>query len=170
MRQNPFRGGGGGFGGFGGFSGMGGASFGGGNQSDLFETLFGGFGGGPRRESYRGDNLEAAIGITFTEACKGTSKTVNTTPVVDCNTCSGTGLKSGAKRSTCGACGGSGTRTFVVDNGFQMASTCSSCDGAGTTIPRGSSCGTCHGAGKLRTRKSVKVDIPPGESNLHFTV
>ena len=88
---------------------------------------------------------------------------VNITPIVNCGTCSGTGLKSGAKRTTCAHCGGTGTITFVVDSGFQMATTCSACHGTGTTVPRGSQCGTCAGAGQVRTKKSVKVDIPAGE-------
>ncbi|KDQ54776.1 hypothetical protein JAAARDRAFT_71581 [Jaapia argillacea MUCL 33604] len=160
--------GGGGFGGFGGFQDFG-AAFGGGSargSADLFEQLFGAFGGGGGRgrrpESSRGEDLEASVGISFTDSCKGTTRTVNVTPVVDCSTCSGSGLKSGAKRSTCTACGGSGTRTFVIESGFQMASTCPACHGSGTSIPRGSQCGDCSGMGKVRVRKSVSVDVPAG--------
>ena len=137
----------------------------GGSQADLFETLFGAFGGaGPSaRQNMRGSDLEASIGISFMEAAKGTSRTVNISPIVNCSPCSGTGLKKGAKRSTCTSCGGSGQRTFVLDTGFQMASTCPSCQGTGSTIPRGSQCGDCGGVGQVRTKKSVKVDIPAGE-------
>ncbi|KAI0322300.1 DnaJ protein [Amylostereum chailletii] len=162
--RNPF-GGGSGFGGFqnfgGGFSGAGGA----GGQADLFEQLFGAFGGRPRGrgpESVRGEDINVSIGLSFMDAAKGTSKTVNVTPVVDCGTCSGTGLKTGAKRTTCSTCGGTGTRTFVIDSGFQMASTCPTCQGVGSTIPRGSSCGGCGGVGKVRERRNTKVDIPAG--------
>lgn len=137
----------------------------GGSQADLFETLFGGFGGaGPSaRQHMRGNDLEASIGVSFMEAAKGTSRTINITPIVNCAPCSGSGLKKGAKRSTCTSCGGSGQRTFVLDTGFQMASTCPSCHGTGSTIPRGSQCGECAGVGQVRTKKSVKVDIPAGE-------
>lgn len=162
----PFAGSGG-FGGFHDFSaafGAGGAS----GQAHLFEQLFGAFGGGARSrgagfsESMRGSDVEASIGISFMEACKGTSRTINVTPIVNCGTCSGTGLKAGAKRSTCNSCGGSGTRTFVIDSGFHMASTCTTCQGTGSTIPRGSQCGECAGVGQVRMKKSVKVDIPAG--------
>lgn len=167
-----FSGGGSGFGpfdGFGPFSGMGGGASPNMNSGNMFETLFDALGGRQPRGATRGDHIEATVGITFAEACKGIKKTVSTSPVTDCKTCTGTGLKSGAKRSTCASCGGSGTRTYVVQAGFQVASTCDSCHGAGTTIPRGSSCGTCSGAGKVRTRKPVDVDIPPGECILlHF--
>ncbi|KAI0815323.1 hypothetical protein BC629DRAFT_1270079, partial [Irpex lacteus] len=165
---NFARGFGGSAGGFGGFqdfaSAFGGRA--GRGQADLFETLFGSAfgGGGPgaARQSTRGNDITASINISFMEACKGTSQTINITPVVNCGTCSGTGLKPGAKRSTCTSCGGSGARTFVLDSGFQMASTCPTCSGTGSTVPRGSQCGTCAGVGQLRTRKSVKVDIPAG--------
>jgi len=164
--QGPF-----GAGGFSGFQGFG-TGFGSGGaraQADLFEQLFGGAFGGRGRgrgpgfgENIRGDDLEANVGVSFLEACKGTVRNINITPVVNCGTCSGTGLKKGAKRSSCATCNGTGTRTFVIDSGFQMASTCPTCSGTGTTIPRGSQCGECAGIGKVRVRKTVKVDIPPG--------
>ncbi|OBZ79037.1 DnaJ 1, mitochondrial [Grifola frondosa] len=162
---------GGGFGGFQGgfqdFSSVFGSGRGGGGNEQLFEQLFGAFSGRGRTgagftESMHGGDLEASLGVSFMEACKGTSHTINITPVVNCGTCSGTGLKAGAKRSTCTSCGGSGTQTFVIDNGFHMASTCSKCHGSGTTVPRGSQCGECAGAGQVRVRKSVKVDVPAG--------
>lgn len=165
--RNPFAGGAGGFSGFHDF----GSAFSGGGQanSDLFDQLFGAFGGRPRggrspfAENSRGDNIETVVGVSFLEAAKGATRNVTITPVINCSTCSGNGMKAGAKRTTCPSCHGSGTRTFVIDSGFQMASTCTTCQGVGSTIPRGSQCGTCDGVGKVQTRKTVKVDIPPGE-------
>uniref|UniRef100_A0A0W0FY07 DnaJ homolog 1, mitochondrial n=1 Tax=Moniliophthora roreri TaxID=221103 RepID=A0A0W0FY07_MONRR len=158
------------FGGAGGFGFQDFASaFGGarpGAQSDLFEQLFGGFGGGRTRGGFsgpsRGADLESSVTVSFLEACKGTKRTVNISPVTDCSSCSGSGLKPGAKRSTCTTCGGSGTRTFVIETGFQMASTCGSCHGTGSTVPRSGQCSSCGGVGKVRVRKTVTVEIPPG--------
>ncbi|CAE6462336.1 unnamed protein product [Rhizoctonia solani] len=170
---NAFAGGRGPFGagGFGGFQDFGGA-FGAGtgrSQADIFETLFGSAFGGVRgnrragfQENIRGNDIESSVGVEFLEACHGTSRTINVTPVVDCKPCSGSGLKPGAKRSTCGSCRGTGTRTFVIQSGFQMASTCTDCGGTGTTVPKGGQCGDCGGLGKVRIRKTVKVDIPAG--------
>lgn len=159
MRSNPFAGG------FGGFGGGNAGGFRTGSPEDLFSNLFGGsfssaFGGRP--QSMRGDDLEASVNITFADACKGTSRTLNTTPVTDCHTCSGSGLKAGAKRATCGTCRGTGTQRYVVEGNFQVQSTCTTCNGTGSTVPRGSSCGTCDGVGKLRQRQTVNVDITPG--------
>ncbi|KAI6133281.1 DnaJ protein [Pisolithus croceorrhizus] len=136
-------------------------------QGDLFSQLFGGaFGGRARpggfQQSSRGSDVEARVNISFMDACKGASLDVNVNPVTTCPTCSGTGLKRGAKRATCAACHGTGTQTFVIDSGFQMASTCGACFGTGSTVPRGSQCSTCGGQGHIRTKKTVKVDIPPG--------
>lgn len=160
---NAFAGarGAGGFAGFQNFN----AGFSQASGSDLFEQLFGAFGGRPSRgmETERGANLEHTIKISFMEACKGTTKKVNVNPVADCGTCSGSGLKAGAKRTTCTTCGGSGTRTFVIDSGFQMASTCQACGGVGSSVPRSGQCTTCRGVGKVRSTKSVDIDIPAGE-------
>jgi molecular chaperone DnaJ len=138
--------------------------------SDLFEQLFGAFGGRQSRgpETYRGANLETTIKITFMEACKGATKKVNIHPVTDCSSCSGSGLKPGAKRTTCTACGGSGTRTFVIESGFQMASTCNACHGVGSSVPRNGQCSNCGGVGKVRSTKSVQVDIPAGKCMLSY--
>jgi molecular chaperone DnaJ len=151
------------------FAGGFGSTFGrGGGQSDLFDQLFGALGGRGRggnsafTQNIRGADIEANVGVSFMEAAKGTSRTIKVNPVVDCGACTGTGLKAGSQRSKCPTCNGSGTRTFVIDSGFQMASTCPTCQGAGTVIPRGHHCRECDGIGKVRGRKSVKVDIPAG--------
>ena len=153
-----------GFGGFGGF----GADF-------SFDDLFRAFGGqqprrgrGGRASGFRqedilvGDNIEVLINISFTEAAKGTSRTITITPLTTCKTCSGSGLKRGMKPSECKTCGGTGTRVHFMQGGFQVASTCGDCGGQGMTVPRGAECKTCLGSRVMRERQSVKVDIPSG--------
>ncbi|KAG1885618.1 hypothetical protein F4604DRAFT_1727170 [Suillus subluteus] len=161
--RNPFSGSASGFGGFGDFSEAFGGSSG---QGDLFSQLFGGAFGGRARsgfsQSTRGADIEARINVSFLDACKGTTLSVNVNALSTCSTCAGTGLRHGAKRVSCGSCNGTGTKTFVIDSGFQMASTCGTCLGSGSTIPRGSQCVDCSGQGYVRTKKSIKVDIPPG--------
>ncbi|KAL5535226.1 MDJ1 [Sanghuangporus sanghuang] len=154
--------------GFGGFRDFGAAFRAGpsGAGADLFEQLFGAFGGrasgrGPN-VNIRGDDLEARIGISFMDAAKGTRQTMTVMPIVECGTCSGTGLKPGVKKMTCSSCGGSGSRTFVVQAGFHMETTCGTCQGSGEVVPRGGHCGECSGHGRVRVRKAVTVNIPPG--------
>lgn len=162
---NPFAGAGAGGNPFAGFGGGFGAEF-------NFEDLFGAFTGQGRRGRGRGspfqeeilvgENIEVQSNISFMDAAKGVTKNINITPLVQCGTCHGDGLKSGTQRQTCKRCNGTGTRVHVMQQGFQMASTCEACGGQGVTIPRGSECGTCHGNGVVRQRKTVQVNIPGG--------
>lgn len=150
------------------------AGFGGGFGADInFEDIFGAFTGGGRRggrgrnspfqeEILLGENIEVQTNISFMDAAKGVAKNITITPLVQCGTCKGDGLKSGSSRQTCKRCGGTGTRVHVMQQGFQMASTCEACGGQGITIPRGSECNTCSGNGVVRQRKTVEVDIPGG--------
>ena len=138
-----------------------------------FEDLFGAFTGGGRRgkgsrqspfqeEVLVGENIEVQTNISFMDAAKGTSKDVFITPLVQCKTCLGDGLKKGQSRSTCKRCNGTGTRVHYMQAGFQMASSCDACDGQGVVIPRGGECHSCKGNGVVRERKTVTVDIPGG--------
>lgn len=172
---HPFSGAGGfhGFGGGFGGGGFGGGGFGGGFSGDInFEDLFGAFTGGARRggrgrrgpfqEVMVGEDIEVQTSISFMEAAKGTSKDIPITPLTECGTCKGDGLKEGAKRTQCRQCNGSGTRVHFMQGGFQLAATCDACGGAGLSVPRGSECGSCNGNGVVRDRKTIQVDIPGG--------
>ena len=162
---HPFSGGGG----AGGFSGFGGAGFG---ADFSFEDLFGAFTGGGRRGRSRGspfqkeilvgDNIEVQATISFMDAANGASKDIPLNAMVQCRTCTGSGLKAGAQRTKCSKCNGTGTRVHFMSSGFQMASTCDACGGQGLTAARGSECRTCRGDGVVRERRTVTVDIPPG--------
>lgn len=181
MGGDPFGGGGHPFSGFGGQQG----GFGGGfNFDDLFSAFtgqrgpFGGAQGGRgggrnpfQQEILVGDNIEVQTTISFMEAAKGTQKTITITPLVQCGTCTGSGLKKGTKKTQCKACNGSGTRIHFMQGGFQMASTCGACGGSGETAPKGSECGSCRGDGVVRERKTLNVDIPGGiESGMRLRV
>ncbi|WFD21591.1 mdj1 protein precursor [Malassezia equina] len=159
-------------GGFDPFGGAGGASpFGGfnpGSAESIFESLFGGTFGGARgaRAGFtaetRGEDIDASVHISFEEACKGTTRTVTIHPIENCGTCSGSGLKANAKRTTCHVCRGTGTRTFVIQGGFQMASTCPACNGTGSSIAPGDECPSCLGAGRVKSTRTITVNIPAG--------
>ncbi|GAC72202.1 mitochondrial phosphate carrier protein [Moesziomyces antarcticus T-34] len=135
--------------------------FGGGGSSPFGAGGFG-FGGAGFAGEARGEDLETTVNLTFEEACKGTKRKVVINPIERCGSCTGSGLKAGAKKSTCGTCNGTGTRTFVIQSGFQMATTCPSCGGAGSTVAPGDSCNTCDGVGRVRGRKEVEIELPAG--------
>ncbi|KAI9678433.1 MAG: hypothetical protein M1829_002031 [Trizodia sp. TS-e1964] len=156
------------------FAGFSGFSQGGGFGADInLHDIFGAFtGGGGRRgrsknspfqeEILVGENIEVQATVSFMDAAKGTSKVISITPLTPCNTCSGSGLKKGIKRSECKQCHGSGTRVIYMTGGFQMATTCEACGGQGVSVPRGGECNSCSGNGVIRDRRSVTLDIPGG--------
>jgi molecular chaperone DnaJ len=155
---------------FSGFGGFGGGGFGGGFGANInMDDIFGAFTGGRhgrRRGPFQatvmvGEDIEVQTSISFMDAAKGTTKTVYITPMVHCNSCGGSGLKSGKKRSSCRTCGGSGTIN-IVQGPFQMSSTCNACGGVGTSIPRGSECNSCGGDGVVREKRQISIDIPAG--------
>jgi molecular chaperone DnaJ len=123
-------------------------------------------GGGGGRNPFQeqilvGDNIEVQTNISFLDAAKGVKKEIHITPMAECGTCKGSGLKKGAKRAECKSCGGTGQRLTSM-GGFHMSATCSSCGGSGFAVPRGSACGTCSGDGAVKERKTIQIDIPGG--------
>lgn len=157
---NPY----GGFGGgnpFGGFNGGAGNPFGDINFEDIFG--FGGRTGGRGGvQHYQGEDIEILRTITFKESIFGKSIRVSYDSIGQCDTCHGSGMKSGKKKSTCRACGGTGSQMHVLQGGFHMSSTCRSCQGTGVTVDPADECGTCHGEGVKKFVKETNINIPKG--------
>ncbi|RLV95278.1 DnaJ 1 mitochondrial [Spathaspora sp. JA1] len=164
--SNPFAGFGGGAGGGAQGNPFAGMGF---DFEDLFRGAFSGRAGGQGGArggaqfvtEHVGDNIEVLKSVSFKDAIFGTKVTINYKAVDTCITCSGEGLKKGAKKSTCPTCHGSGQTTHIL-GGFQMSSTCNTCQGAGVTIGKKDECNTCHGQGVREVPKSNTVDLPPG--------
>lgn len=162
---NPFGGSHGGnpFGGGAGGNPFGGMGF---DFEDLFKQAFtggagGGRGGGQFVTEHVGDNIEVLKTIGFKESIFGTKVDINYKAVDSCNTCKGSGLKKGKKKSTCGTCHGTGQSTHIL-GGFHMSSTCNSCHGSGVTISSGDQCNSCKGNGVEEVPKSTTIDLPCG--------
>ena len=144
---------GGGFGG--GFGGGAGFDFG-----DIFSQMFGGAaGGGGRQQSYQGADLQYAVEITLEEAAAGLKKRITIPTYKECDIGHGSGAKPGTSVSTCGTCGGSGT-IHVRQAIFQLQQTCPTCHGSGKQIK--DPCTSCRGEGRVKTTKTVEVNIPAG--------
>lgn len=151
---------GGGAGGFEGFSG-----FSGGNVNDIFGDIFGAsMGGGRRRRGgsaaggRSGEDLGVQLDISFEDAAKGTTATIDVSRETACTTCSGTGSKSG-KAQTCGTCHGTG-EVHLQQGFFTMARPCPTCGGEGLSVK--DPCGTCSGRGRVRNKSKIEVRIPAG--------
>jgi len=153
--------GGGGFGG-GGFPGGGGGyrTEDMGDIGDLFGGLFGrGRRGGQQAGPQRGTDVETELHLTFEDAIRGVTTSVNLTTDARCHTCSGSGSAPGTRPDPCARCGGTGS---LQDNQglFSLSQICPQCSGRGTTVTH--PCTTCSGAGVEHRNRSVKVRLPAG--------
>ena len=132
--------------------------------ADIFDDLFG-MGGGqiPRRarggQRKRGADLRYNMEITLEDAFRGKTAQVSLPTSVICETCSGTGAKTGTKAKTCSTCGGMG-KVRATQGFFTIERTCPGCHGRGQVIE--SPCGSCSGSGRVTRERTLSVNIPPG--------
>jgi molecular chaperone DnaJ len=159
-----------------GASGMGGfgfpGGFGGGGQTiriedlgdlgDLLGGLGGVFGGGRRQRAggpRRGADVETELHLSFDDAVRGITTSVNVRGEGRCPTCSGSGAAPGSAPVVCPRCAGRG----YLDEPqglFSLSTVCPECAGRGTKIEK--PCPTCKGSGVTSQTRTVKVRIPPG--------
>jgi len=147
---NPF---GGGFGG-------GGVEF---DLGDIFGDIFGVHffgGGGGRRKTMRGGDINTSVHLSFKEACLGVAKTISFTRMEKCGGCNGTGAKDGTDVETCKYCNGSGRVRQSRGFGLSMVSPCSACNATGKVIRN--KCGGCGGRGAVKKTVEYSVNIPAG--------
>jgi molecular chaperone DnaJ len=107
----------------------------------------------------RGADLETTLHLSFLDAVKGLTTTVNVTSEVACHTCGGSGAAPGTAPIVCDVCGGRGV---TQDNQglFSFSQPCQACRGTGLRVEN--PCPTCHGLGVEYAARQVKVRIPAG--------
>jgi molecular chaperone DnaJ len=142
-----------------------GAGFGAGFPfGDIMDAFFGTGGSrGPRSRARRGRNATLRVDLELAETAFGTTRELAVDTAVVCPTCTGAGTAAGTHPDTCDMCNGRGevqqvTRSFLGQ--VMTARPCPACQGFGTVIPN--PCVECGGDGRVRTRRSLKVKIPPG--------
>lgn len=147
----------------------GGAGAGFGGFSDIFEAMFsGGFGAssqGPASRVKRGKDRQVAVEISLEEAAFGVSKEITFDTRVLCDTCHGSMCQPGTSPVQCTTCHGSGFVTQIQNSLFgrmQTQAPCPTCQGYGNTIP--TPCIECAGSGRVRTRRTLNINIPAGAS------
>jgi molecular chaperone DnaJ len=133
--------------------------------SDLFQTVFGGF-GASQSSPRRGEDVETEVHLTFEEAVFGTQKEIALRMPATCQTCQGTGAKAGTQPRVCGQCQGTGavrriTQSFL--GRMVTTTTCDVCRGEGTVIAE--PCPDCRGEGRRTEQRRFVVDVPPGADN-----
>ena len=137
--------------------------------SDIFQAMFnGGFGAssqGPASRVRRGKDKQVAVDITLEDAAFGAAKEVVFDTHVLCDTCHGSMCQPGTAPEQCATCHGSGFVMQIQNSLFgrmQTQAPCPACQGYGNTIP--SPCVECSGAGRVRTRRTLSINIPAGAS------
>jgi len=147
------------------FGGFGEGGFGG--FGDIFETFFGGAAGGrgarPRSRRERGQDALVRVTLQLGDVIFGVHRDIEVDTAVLCETCQGSCCQPGTQPVTCDICGGSGhvQRTVRSLLGNVVTSQpCGTCQGYGTVIPY--PCATCQGQGRVRSRRTVSIDIPAG--------
>jgi molecular chaperone DnaJ len=132
-----------------------------GSIGDLFNTFFGGAGGGFGPAA--GGDVAVAVEIELLEAAQGKTAEVTFEAIERCEHCHGNGAEPGTPIETCERCGGTGQLQAVTRTPFgQMVRTvvCETCAGDGR-IPT-EPCGECRGRGRIRTERRLEVEIPAG--------
>ena len=146
-----------GAGGFGGGFG-GGSPFG--DFGDIFGDIFGGMGGRQRGpQVYRGSDLRYTMEISLEDAANGKVTQIRVPSWEECDVCHGSGAEPGTSAETCPTCTGQG-QVRMSQGFFSVQQTCPTCHGTGKHIP--SPCKKCQGQGKVKTQKTLEVNIPAG--------
>lgn len=131
---------------------------------DIMDAFFGQNGGrGPRSRTGRGQDALLRIRIDLAEAAFGVSHEIKVDTAIRCTTCGGSGAAEGSQPISCGTCHGHGDvqhvqRSLLGD--IRTSRPCPVCHGFGTVIPN--PCAECAGEGRVRSRRSMTVNIPAG--------
>lgn len=146
-------------------SNRGGGFSGGFDFGDVMDAFFGGRGQrrGPRGRARRGQDALISITIDLNAAVFGEQREIAIDTAVSCDTCTGSGLAEGSEPETCVMCKGRGEIQSVQQSFLGQVMTsrpCPACQGYGTTIPH--PCIECSGQGRVRHRRNLTVEIPPG--------
>lgn len=132
---------------------------------DIFETFFGGgqSQSGPIPRARRGQDALLRVDVDLVEATFGAKREVTVDTAVVCATCGGSCAKPGSSPVTCEVCHGRGSVQRVARSFLGQVMTtapCAACQGFGTQIPE--PCPECSGEGRVRSRRTLTVDIPAG--------
>jgi molecular chaperone DnaJ len=157
-----------GVGGAAGPGGFGGFDFSGRDPFEIFEEVFGSFGGfGTRRQSggrrpRRGSDLRYDITVEFEDAVFGTEKEIEIPRRETCGVCNGTKAEPGTSPIRCPECNGTGEVRRQAGF-FINISTCPRCQGVGEIIT--APCQECQGRGQVVKKRRLSVKIPGGVDN-----
>ncbi len=144
---------------------------------EIFMRDFGGFGGleglfgGRRRgnQPRRGKSMRLTLPLTLNDVRTGVTRTVRVAVLDACDSCSGTGVKDGARPLRCPTCEGAGEERVEqrsVFGRFVSVTPCRNCRGEGTVISE--HCRSCRGEGRVRVDREIEVEVPAGVSSENY--
>ncbi len=143
----------------GGFNSAAGFGFG-----DIVDAFFGGGGQrGPRSRVRRGQDALIRLQVTLEEAAFGASRDIQVDTAIACETCDATGTTANSQIVECSMCRGRGEIQSVQKSFLGQVMTtrqCPQCSGFGNLNPH--PCPECSGEGRVRTRKTITINIPEG--------
>jgi molecular chaperone DnaJ len=136
-----------------------------GSFGDVFEAFFpgGGASRGPRSRVRQGADALLRIELSLPETAFGVRREITVDTAIVCVTCGGDGCAAGTSPRRCQTCGGSGEIQSVQRSFLGQVMTtraCSACSGTGEQIA--SPCPTCAADGRVRSRRTIAVDVPAG--------
>jgi len=138
--------------------------FGGGMGGTIFDEMFGGQTRHRRRGGPApGSDLKLRLKLTLEEIATGVEKKLKVKRWKACESCNGTGARSGQSMTTCPVCNGAGEIRQVsrsVFGQFVNITACQNCEGEGRVIK--DPCTTCKGDGRVQGESTIKVNIPAG--------
>ncbi len=130
---------------------------------DIFESVFGQF-GGKRRQTYtHGSDIETVLELTLEESFRGAKRNIRVETYLVCGECGGLGYDKSKGFSNCVKCQGKGEireqrRTFFGN--FSQVKACPDCYGRGQKPNK--SCETCKMKGRILSVREIPIDIAPG--------
>ena len=132
--------------------------------SAIFDDMFGGRTGRPRRQGRPGSDLRIKMPLTLEEIAEGVEKKIKVRKFRACQACSGSGAEHGQEGyDACGTCQGSGEIRQVtrsVFGQFVNVQPCPVCQGEGRIITN--RCSECKGEGRLKDEDTIPIAVPPG--------
>eukprot|EP00798_Chlamydomonas_sp_ICE-L_P019376 gene19376-26025_t len=136
---------------------------------DIFDMFGGGGGrGGGRQRERKSEDVLHKLAVTLEEMYNGATKKLSLSRNLPCDTCRGSGTKTG-KKYECTTCRGSGieVRMRPIGPGMvqQIQSKCSGCNGQGTSCPPSDQCTACKGKCLVSEKKTFEVHIEQGMKN-----
>lgn len=137
-------------------------NFGGGGDGGLGDILGGIFNRRGQAGARRGADVETSVTVDFLQAVEGVTVPLRLTSERACQSCAGTGAKSGTTPRVCPACDGGGSVSRNL-GGFAMSEPCQACRGRGLLVD--DPCPTCHGSGRGQSSRTVNTRIPAGVSD-----